>query len=109
MNMQARIEDKLTKSLTPERLQLDNESHKHRVAKGAETHFNLIIVAAAFEGMSRVQRQRRVYAILEEELRQEGGVHALTMKALTPGEWEAAGGEVTNPAPRCLGGSKHHG
>lgn len=107
MNMQARIEEKLNRTLAPERLALDNESHKHKVAKGAETHFNLIIVAAAFEGLSRVQRQRRVYSILEEELRQEGGVHALTMKALTPAEWEAAGGEVTNPAPRCMGGSKH--
>lgn len=92
--------------LAPERLQLVNESHMHS-GPGAETHFNLIIVADAFTGKNPVQRHRQVFGALGEELK--GGLHALTMKTLTPAEWEAAGGEVTNPAPRCRGGSKHAG
>lgn len=105
-SMQERIKEKLVSELSPERLLLENESHKHNVPKGSETHWNLIIVAAGFEGMSRVQRQRTIYALLDDELKQKKGIHALTMKALTPAEWQAAGGEVTNPAPKCLGGSK---
>jgi BolA protein len=51
---------------------------------GGESHFNVVIVSAAFEGLSRVERQRSVYAALTEEL--AGPVHALSLKALTPGE-----------------------
>lgn len=104
MNMQAQIEARLLEALTPERMQLVNESHQHS-GPGAETHFNLIIVADAFSGKNRVQRQRAVFKALEGPLNE--GVHALTMKTLTPDEWEAAGGEVENPAPKCRGGSKH--
>lgn len=107
MSMQERISAKLIEALAPERLALENESHRHNVPKGSETHWNLIIVSPRFEGLSRVQRQRTVYGVLDEEMKQKKGIHALTMKALTPSEWEAAGGEVTNPAPPCLGGSKH--
>lgn len=107
MSMEERITEKLMRELAPERMLLENESHKHHVPKGSETHWNLIIVSERFAGLSRVQRQRTVYGILDEEMKQKKGIHALTMKALTPEEWEAAGGEVTNPAPPCLGGSKH--
>ncbi len=104
MSLQRQMEAKLVAGLAPERLRLDNESHMHAVKPGSETHFNLIVVAAAFEGLSRVDRQRRVYALVADEMR--AGVHALTMKTLTPAEFDAAGGEVENPAPKCLGGSK---
>ncbi len=104
MSLQRQMEAKLALGLAPERLRLDNESHMHAVAPGSETHFNLIIVSSAFEGLPRVDRQRRVYAIVADEMR--AGVHALTMKTLTPAEYDAAGGEVENPAPKCLGGSR---
>jgi stress-induced morphogen len=103
MTLQAQIEARLLEALAPDRMQLVNESHQHS-GPGAETHFNLIIVAEAFAGQNRVQRQRAVFRALEGPLNE--GVHALTMKTLTPEEWEAAGGEVENPAPRCRGGSK---
>jgi BolA protein len=44
----------------------------------------VVIVAQAFEGASRLERQRRVNAVLAEEL--AGPVHALSIKALAPGE-----------------------
>ena len=105
MSMREEIESRLLEHLQPERMQLENESHKHSVPKGSETHWNLIIVSRAFDGKSPVARHRQVYAALGEPLKK--GVHALTLKALTPEEWDAAGGEVTNPAPKCRGGSKH--
>jgi BolA protein len=42
------------------------------------------ITAAAFQGLGRVERQRRVNAALAEEL--AGPVHALSIKARAPGE-----------------------
>jgi BolA protein len=42
------------------------------------------MVTPAFEGVSRVERQRRVHAALAEEL--TGSVHALSLKLQTPRE-----------------------
>lgn len=104
MSMQNRIESRLQTALAPERLLHVNESHQHNVPKGSETHWNLIVVSPNFDGKSRIERHRMVYDALGAELK--SGIHALTMKTLTPQEWEEAGGEVANPAPLCLGGSK---
>lgn len=52
--------------------------------EGGESHYNVVIVSAAFKGKSRIQRQRDVYAALSEEL--AGPVHALSLKIFAPGE-----------------------
>lgn len=104
MTLQDRIENQLREALDPERMRLVNESYMHNVPKGSETHFNLVIVSPAFEGKPTLARHRAVYGALGAEI--EAGLHALTMKTMTPEEWTQAGGEVTNPAPPCLGGSK---
>ncbi len=84
----ARIEAKLREALSPSKLDVIDESHLHAGHAGArpegETHFRILVVADAFDGMSRVVRQRRINAILSEEL--AGPVHALAMKTLTPAE-----------------------
>lgn len=102
MTMEVRIRSRLSEALEPVHVQLVNESHNHRVAPGAETHWNLVIVSEAFTGKRLLQRHRAVYGALGDELR--AGIHALTMKTLAPDEW--AGSDVANPAPPCLGGSK---
>ena len=51
-----------------------------------ETHFSLVVVSDAFKGKMQAARHRMVYKILEEELKREGGVHALQLKTLTVGE-----------------------
>jgi len=63
---------------------------EHLTVQGDGQHFEAVIVAAAFEGKSRVQRHQLVYAALGERMRAE--VHALSMKTLTPGEWAATVG-----------------
>jgi BolA protein len=81
------LQRKLTTAFAPRRLQIDDDSARHAGhagASGGESHFNVVIEAAAFEGVGRVQRQRMVYAALAEEL--AGPVHALSVKALAPGE-----------------------
>ena len=65
-----------------------DDSARHAGHVGArpegETHFNVEIVSAHFSGLSRVARQRLVYAALADELRTD--VHALALKTLTPEE-----------------------
>lgn len=82
------IHSKLTAGLEPTRLEVVDDSARHAghagAAPGGETHFNLTIEAAAFEGLSKVARQRLVYRMLSEEL--AGSLHALSVKALAPGE-----------------------
>ena len=88
------IHDKLTAAFAPLTLDVVDESHRHSGHAGAtradgsrgETHFHVRIVSRAFDGVNRVERQRRVYAVLAGEL--SGPVHALSLKALTPAEAE---------------------
>lgn len=88
MKVAASIEAKLRAGLSPTRLMVIDESHLHQGHAGArpggESHFRVEIVAPAFDGMSRVARQRRVYEILANEL--AGPVHALSLTARTPRE-----------------------
>ena len=103
MTMRARIEENISAGLEPIHYALENESHRHS-GPGAETHWNLVVVSAAFDGKNRLARHRAVYAALGQELKD--GIHALTLKTMTPSEWEEAGGDVVNPSPKCMGGSK---
>ena len=88
MQVRARIEKKLTEALAPIRLAVIDESHRHAGHGGThpegETHFQVEIVSAAFEGKSRVARQRIVHELLAEELHER--VHALSLRTQTPAE-----------------------
>lgn len=83
-----RIRDKLTEALAPSRLEIEDDSARHAghagATPGGESHFNIVIESPAFAGASKVARQRLVYKALAEEL--AGPVHALSIKALAPGE-----------------------
>jgi acid stress-induced BolA-like protein IbaG/YrbA len=57
---------------------------------GDGQHFDALIVSAAFEGKSRVERHRLVYAALGDRMRHR--VHALSMKTLTPEEHRQVAG-----------------
>ena len=87
------IREKLTAGVSPERLEIEDDSGRHAGhhheggvdgRAGGESHFNLLVVSTVFEGLSRVQRQRTINALLREEL--AGPVHALSIRALTPDE-----------------------
>jgi BolA protein len=83
-----RIEAKLTQALNPARLTIRDDSNRHKGHAGhnpeGESHFHVEIVSAAFAGQSRVARQRMVYGILADEMKQR--VHALALTTLTPEE-----------------------
>jgi acid stress-induced BolA-like protein IbaG/YrbA len=55
--------------------------------EGDGRHFSALIVSPAFEGKSRVARHQLVYAALGSRMREE--VHALSMRTLTPAEYQA--------------------
>ena len=80
--------ERLTKALAPTRLDLEDQSQRHIGHAGhdprGESHFALIIESPAFAGLSRVERQRKVYAALGELMHER--VHALTIRAAAPGE-----------------------
>ncbi len=88
MKVAERIEEKLTAALSPARLVVKDDSHKHQGhagwREGGETHFRVEVVAEFFEGKSRVERQRAVYDLLADELADR--VHALQLKTLAPSE-----------------------
>lgn len=82
------IRRKLQDAFAPSELEVVDQSAKHAghagAREGGESHFDVVIRAAQFRGRSRVLRQRDVYAVLKQEL--AGPVHALSVKALAPGE-----------------------
>lgn len=53
-------------------------------------HFEALVVSAEFTGKSRVQRHQMVYRSLGDRMREE--IHALSMRTLTPMEWQDSRG-----------------
>ena len=95
------IQTKLNSAFQPAFLDVENESHKHNVPPGSESHFRVTVVSVKFEGMSLVKRHQRINEVLSEEI--EGPVHALSIRAKTPEQWENAAGLI-QPTPQCGGG-----
>jgi BolA protein len=82
------IQAKLTAAFQPIRLEVVDDSARHEGHAGArpggERHFNVLIESQAFAGAAKVARQRMIYRALSDEL--AGPLHALSIKALAPGE-----------------------
>ena len=85
-----RIKHKIVAAFAPLTYQLINDSHQHGpagLATKRETHFTLLLVSKHFENESTINRHRRVYQTLSQEL--GTGVHALSLHLYTPSEWQA--------------------
>lgn len=61
-----------------------------RVLTDDDTHFEAVIVAPQFDGKRSIQRHQLVYAALGPRMGRE--IHALSIQAYTPAEWQAARG-----------------
>lgn len=92
-------------SLSPSIYELENESHHHAsYFDGKESHFKLTIVSNAFEAKRLVQRHQLVYALINDLLSQGGGtIHAFSIHAYTPNEWQGQSPE----SPKCAGQNIH--
>lgn len=89
MSVRSRIETTLNTHLSPERLEVIDESHHHAghqpdITGTGETHMRVRIVSDRFSGMTRLQRHRTVNELLKPEL--DAGLHALAVEAAAPGE-----------------------
>lgn len=89
MNLrQRKIEQKLQQALSPESLDVVDDSHKHAGhagAKGGAGHYDITIVSDMFEGEDTLSRHRMIYKALDDMMPRE--IHALMIKALTPDEF----------------------
>ncbi len=101
MKIKNLIETKL-QSLQPQFLEVINESHKHNVSAGSESHFKVTIVSDEFNGKTRLARHRMVNSILTDELAHS--IHALVLHTMTIEEWFEKNG-ASRDSPPCLGGS----
>lgn len=100
-NMKSRIESRL-RSLQPQFLEVLNESHRHNVPAGSESHFKVTIVSAVFDDKPLVARHRLVNATLTDEIIHS--IHALALHTFTPIEWQERH-DAARTSPPCLGGS----
>lgn len=93
--IQGRMQSKLTAALQPSSLVIVDESPDPKQSRQSaalgiaplnpkEVHLRLQLVSAAFEGMSKVKRQRWVYEIVQEEF--SLGLHALSLETKAPSE-----------------------
>lgn len=100
--IQVQIEDKLRKAFAPAYLNIENESYRHNVPAGAESHFKVVIVSDSFLNQRLLARHRAIYGALAEEL--AGSVHALALHSYTLQEWVDLQ-EAVPASPDCRGGS----
>jgi BolA protein len=86
MSTPERIRERLA-PLSPERLEIEDESARHaghKGAKGGGGHYRLTIVSNQFVGKSLISRHRMINELLGEMLQKE--IHAISIIANTPGE-----------------------
>ncbi|GEO80321.1 BolA family protein [Pararhodospirillum oryzae] len=91
------IFERLETALAPEHVAVRDESRRHahhaamRAGHGGhgETHLHVEIVAARFEGLTRLERHQAVMAVLDGVF--ADGVHALSLRLRTPAEAAAQG------------------
>jgi len=86
MSVTEEIREKLLAAFQPDQLLVEDDSEKHRghagYREGGESHFNVTVVTANFDGLSRIARHRAVHEALGSDL--VGRIHALSLKLDVP-------------------------
>ena len=95
--MQQKLESILQQQLNPLHMTIVNESFKHNVPKDAESHFKVSIVSDKFTGLNKVSRHRLVMQEIKECMQT---IHALSLKLLTPIEWQTSQ-QFEHETPPC--------
>ncbi len=101
MSVAQLLENKLREQFAISYLQVINESHRHHVPRGSESHFKVTLVSEAFANQKLIARHRLVNECLKELL--EGPIHALALHTYTSEEWQKRQ-EQTPQTPNCVGG-----
>jgi regulator of penicillin binding proteins and beta lactamase transcription (morphogene) len=100
MSKQQELLERIQAEFQPHFATVENESHMHSSGRGADSHFKLVIVSDAFEGMRKVQRHQKLYQLFADDLK--NGIHALALHLYTKSEWESLG-KAFPKSPNCLG------
>jgi BolA protein len=93
-----RLHASLTRAFAPTVLTVQDDSAHHAGHSGApaggQSHYSVLMVSAAFQGISRVARSRAVHTALATEFgpAEQGGMHALALTLRTPEEHAARSG-----------------
>lgn len=86
MSVADQMREKLEAAFAPDTLEVIDESHQHAghagAREGGESHFRVVMTAAALADLNRVARSRAVHKVLEEELAEQ--VHALALELSAP-------------------------
>jgi BolA protein len=98
---QAAFEAAVETALAPSYLEVLNESDRHGVPPGSETHFRVTVVSEAFAGQRLVARHRAVQKVAAPFFAE--GLHALALHTFTPEEWGQRG--TVTDSPNCRGGN----
>ncbi|KAH8358543.1 hypothetical protein KR093_000834 [Drosophila rubida] len=94
----------LTTELKPVFLDITNESPMHNTPKKAESHFRVLVVSDKFNDLTLIKRHRLVNDTIKKALEAAGFefMHALSIEAKTPKQWEPE--QAPEKSPPCLGG-----
>jgi|TARA_Y100000310_G_scaffold312840_2_gene360549 BolA protein len=103
MSIQEAVETRIAADIDCQHLDVVNESNKHNVPVGSESHFRVVVVSGEFRDEKLIARHRRINALLADLLADE--IHALALHAYTEEEWRAKHGDAPM-SPPCRGGSK---
>ncbi|MEC8960595.1 MAG: BolA family protein [Pseudomonadota bacterium] len=83
----AMVRERLYQDLGAEFVEVDDQTHLHAGHSGAAaggSHFEVVVISKAFEGLATLARHRLVYQAVGDAMTQD--IHALSIKAYTPGE-----------------------
>ena len=81
------VRERLYQALGAEFVEIDDQSHLHAGHSGAAaggSHFEVVVVSKAFEGLATLARHRLVYEAMGDAMTQD--IHALSIKTYAPGE-----------------------
>ena len=97
MKIQSLLEEKIQSALQPELLRVFNESPKHSVPEGSESHFSVLIVSEKFTGLPLIKRHQMVHKLVGSEIKEK--IHAFSQTTLTPEEYTERGGQLPASPP----------
>lgn len=100
MSKQQELEQRLCQEFEPHFIAVENESYMHSSGRGADSHFKIVLVSDAFEGISKVARHQKIYQLFSQDLK--NGIHALALHLYTKQEWDKLGRQFPK-SPNCAG------
>lgn len=84
--MRGVILEKLDLAFSPDHLEVINRSHLHKGHAGddgsGQTHYHIVISSSQFENKNRIEQHRMINNSLEEEMGENGSIHALSIKVV---------------------------